>query len=175
MPLDVVVGRAMLQLPHTDASHNKFHRFKRKNNVLKHMSKKRQTNTSCHFTRKHHRAPNWDFGTSHLKLNAHMVKCYKCLYHGHQQLQCALAWCNACSTWGHTITNCHAPYASGGGNSKSTVQDSLTLRSLSENRKKCDEKAKAEVRSFSQAVTCSPMKSRWRRSLQPAALRLPPP
>jgi hypothetical protein len=150
-PLDVVVGRAQLQVPHgRNNATGKYHRFKHKHGGNPHF---RDNGTTLNlFAHRPTRAANWDFGSGRVQLNSHMVKCYKCLYHGHQQLQCALMWCNRCATWGHTLTSCSSAVPGSGGNRRSTVQDDRKL--------------------FTGGAQSQ---SRWRRSLPPAARQSPPP
>jgi hypothetical protein len=129
-PVDVVVGRAVLQLPGSacDAT-DKFHRFKRKSQRFKLHGGDNLSNFAhfSSFSSRAGRLANWEFGHARTQLNPNLVKCYKCLYHGHQQRQCALTWCNRCATWGHTVTNCDSSDPVAGGNRRAVVQDERRL------------------------------------------------
>ena len=123
MTLDVVVGRAKLQLPHICTP------FRQKKNKCKRRKKK----TTTTFFKSHRAAPRvalnpmtWNTTTAPY-VQGNLVKCYKCLYHGHQQKQCALAWCNLCATWGHNIQNCAKGAAICGGNRRATVQENAYI------------------------------------------------
>jgi hypothetical protein len=164
--LDVVVGRDMVdhhhyssRLPDKKFSSFFFKRSNRQQQQRDHFQPRRKFQYSTeqqqqtvqhmqtHFRPKNQAANSNAYSNAWDCSAPNRVKCYKCLNFGHQQLQCALAWCNRCAAWGHTLNTCREVGAgNGGGNRSSTVDGDRRL--------------------FSTAGSmASSSKTRWRRSL----------
>jgi hypothetical protein len=134
--VDVVVGRDTLRVG--NACHARTH-FRRRfgtsgksgagggNGQAGRMRKKYNRRTASASAAAASLYGSWDFGVTGRRTAASCVKCYKCLNFGHQQLQCALAWCTRCATWGHTPSTCDAAGVSAGGNRQSRVLDDLRV------------------------------------------------
>lgn len=172
----------MLQLPpQCSALHGRgghFHKFKRKRKKFKKTFKSSQQHVSLPDSGMGGgalpKSVNWNFG-NRSAVRGNTVKCYKCLYHGHQQLQCALAWCNRCATWGHNIQNCSKDLAISGGNRRTTVQEDAFLKTVGGNGQvdpatpEYPPGLEPEPDGSAPSTSVQPEPSQWQRNLQPAA------